>query len=79
MSTKELREKAHRTVDAIPEHQLERFAAMIEKISTSFNEPEFDTLVNRIIEDDREVIRRLAQGPSDQRQAEHQWRISRRG
>lgn len=61
MSTKELREKAHRTVDAIPDDKLQRFVAIMDEVQDLLNEAEIDARVKRIIEENRGLLQRLAQ------------------
>lgn len=60
MSTKELREKAHKTVDAIPDEKLQRFVAIMEEIKDLMKESEFDARVKRIIDKNRNLLQRLA-------------------
>lgn len=60
MSTKELREKAHKAVDAIPEDKLQRFVSIMEEIKDMMKETEFDARVKRIIDENRGLLQRLA-------------------
>lgn len=61
MTTKELREKAHKTVDAVPDDKLQRFVSIIEQVKGMLDEAEFDARVKRIIEEKRGLLQRLAQ------------------
>src|SRR5690606_31142202 len=49
MSTQELREKAHKAVDAVPDDRLQHFVAILEQVKEMLDEAEFDTRVKRII------------------------------
>ena len=60
MSTKELRDKAHKAVDAIPEDKLQRFVSIMEEIKDMMKESEFDARVKRIIDENRGLLQRLA-------------------
>lgn len=60
MSTKELREKAHRTVDAIPDDKLQRFVSIIDEVKEMLSESEFDARVKRILDEKRGLFKRLA-------------------
>ena len=60
MSTKELREKAHKAVDAIPEDKLQRFVSIMEEVKDMMKETEFDARVKRIIDENRGLLQRLA-------------------
>lgn len=60
MSTKELREKAHKTVDAIPDDKLQRFVSIMEEVKDIMKEAEFDARVKRIIDENRGLLQRLA-------------------
>lgn len=61
MSTKELREKAHKTVDAVPDDKLQRFVSIIDEVKAMLDEAEFDARVKRIIDENRGLLQRLAQ------------------
>lgn len=61
MSTKELREKAHKTVDAVPDDKLKRFVSIIDEVKAMLDEAEFDARVKRIIDENRGLLQRLAQ------------------
>lgn len=60
MSTKELRDQAHRTVDAIPDDKLQRFVSIMDEVKDMLKEAEFDARVMRIIEENRGLLQRLA-------------------
>lgn len=60
MSTKELREKAHQTVDAVPEQQLPRFVAILDEITAMMADVDFDAKVKSLIETNRGLLERLA-------------------
>jgi|GEM_PF-1269423 hypothetical protein len=61
MNTKELREKAHKTVDAVPDDKLQRFVSIIDEVKAMLDEAEFDARVKRIIDENRGLLQRLAQ------------------
>lgn len=61
MSTKELRDKAHRAVDAIPDEKLKQFVEVLDQINALLNEAEFDARVKKIIDENRGLLQRLAQ------------------
>ena len=60
MSTQELRERAHKTVDAIPADKLQRFVAIMDEVKDMMKEAEFDARVKRIIDENRGLLHRLA-------------------
>lgn len=60
MSTSELREKAHKAIDAVPEDQLPRFVAIIDEIKGMMADVEFDSKVKDIIDANRGLLERLA-------------------
>lgn len=60
MSTQELREKAHKTVDAVPEEQLPRFVAILDEIKAMIADVDFDAKVKGLIETNRGLLERLA-------------------
>jgi hypothetical protein len=60
MSTKELREKAHKAVDAVPDDKLQRFVSIMEEVKDMLKEAEFDTRVKQVIEKNRGLLQRLA-------------------
>lgn len=59
MSTKELRDKAHKTVDAIPEDKLQRFVTIMDEVKEMLSEAEFDARVKRILDEKRDLFERL--------------------
>ncbi len=61
MSTKELREQAHKAVDAIPDDKLQRFVSIMEEVKDMLKEAEFDQRVKQVIEKNRGLLQRLAQ------------------
>jgi hypothetical protein len=60
MSTKELRDKAHKAVDAVPDDKLQRFVSIMEEVKDMLKEAEFDARVKQIIEKNRGLLQRLA-------------------
>lgn len=60
MSTKELREKAHKTVDAIPDDKLQRFVSIMEEVRDMLKDAEFEARVKRILDENRGLMKRLA-------------------
>lgn len=60
MSTKELRDQAHQTIDAIPEDKLERFVAILSEVQQILRDTEFDARLKRILDENRGLIQRLA-------------------
>ncbi|MFZ1691689.1 MAG: hypothetical protein WAT74_00710 [Flavobacteriales bacterium] len=60
MSTKELRDKAHQAVDAIPDDKLERFVAILSEVQQILRDAEFDARVKRILDENRGLMQRLA-------------------
>lgn len=60
MSTKELRNKAHKAVDAVPEDKLQRFVSIMEEVKDMLKEAEFDARVKQVIEKNRGLLQRLA-------------------
>lgn len=60
MSTKELREKAHRTVDSIPDDKLQRFVSIMDEVKDMLKEAEFEARVKRILDENRGLMKRLA-------------------
>ncbi|MDX9750499.1 MAG: hypothetical protein RBT71_05415 [Flavobacteriales bacterium] len=61
MSTKELREKAHKTLDAVPDNKLQRFVSIIDEVKAMLDEADLDARVKRIIDENRGLLQRLAQ------------------
>lgn len=61
MNPAELREKAHKLVDAVPDDRLEHFVSIIEQIMEIPDGTRFDAHMKRIIEEKRELLKRLAQ------------------
>jgi len=60
MSTNELREKAHKAVDAVPEEQLPRFVVILDEIKAMMADVDLDAKVKNIIEANRGLLERLA-------------------
>lgn len=62
MSTKELREKAAKVIEALPDKALEKLIAMLEelKIASDRDHLADDALIEQIIAENRDVLARLA-------------------
>ena len=60
MSTEELREKAHKAIETLPDEQLPRFLAILEEIQAMMAEVDFDAKVKSVIEANRGLLERLA-------------------
>ncbi|MEO5584843.1 MAG: hypothetical protein ABIQ75_05260 [Flavobacteriales bacterium] len=60
MSTKELREKAHKAIDTVPEEQLPRFLVILDEIKAMMAEVDLDAKVKDIIDANRGLLERLA-------------------
>jgi hypothetical protein len=62
MSTKELREKATKAIEALPDKALEKLIALMEelKIASEQDNEADDALIEQIISENRDVLARLA-------------------
>ena len=61
MSTKELREKAQKAIENIPEKALIKLIEMLEELRViPADQQSDDALIDRIIEENRDVLSRLA-------------------
>ena len=61
MSTKELREKAQKAIENIPEKALIKLIEMLEELRViPTDQQSDDALIDRIIEENRDVLSRLA-------------------
>ncbi len=62
MSTKELREKAQKAIENIPEKALIKLIEMLEELRViPADQQSDDALIDRIIEENRDVLSRLAE------------------
>ncbi|MBX2973117.1 MAG: hypothetical protein KF797_08440 [Flavobacteriales bacterium] len=61
MSTKELREKAHKIVDSISDDKLPHFVSFMEEVRIALNKVDYLERTKQIIEEKRDLFRRLAQ------------------
>jgi hypothetical protein len=63
MSSKELRDKAAKAIEALPDKALEKLIELMEelKIASEQDHEADDALIEQIISENREVLARLAQ------------------